>query len=628
MAIEEAVHSAAVRSEAVHLEQDPASAHMPLVSLSDVALTGIYEISKILTGPNRLETTLSSVVNLLSSFLQMRHGVISLLEDDGIPDITVGVGWNEGTDERYRARLPEKAIGQVIATAVPLIAENVASHPAFSAADATALGASEDTRVSFIGVPIRVASRVIGTLTIDRVWDGRAVFRLDSDVRFLTMVANLIGQTVQLHRVVSRDRERLMAESGRLQKELSELKPARERRKVYVDGIVGDSPEIRALLEKITIVAKSHSPVLLRGESGTGKELIAKAIHELSNRAKGPFIKLNCAALPESVLESELFGHEKGAFTGAVGARKGRFELADKGTLFLDEIGEISPAFQAKLLRVLQEQEFERVGGSHTLKVNVRVVAATNRNLEEAVARNEFRADLYYRISVIPILVPSLRDRRGDIPLLANEFLDRFNRENARELEFGRDAMDVLLHCGFPGNVRELENCVQRTATLAQGEAIHRDDFACRHNECLSALLWRNPADIGTRRPVDIPLPVVSPPPPAGAGEPANSNHAPRGAAPVSAPMPSPMGAPMGAPVSSPMSSPMSAPMSAPAAASGSVAVARPAGDLDDMSERERLVDAMERAGWVQAKAARLLGLTPRQIGYALKKHDIEIKRF
>jgi Nif-specific regulatory protein len=234
------------------------------------------------------------------------------------------------------------------------------------------------------------------------------------------------------------------------------------------------------LLEKITIVAKSNSTVLVRGESGTGKELIAKAIHELSPRAKGPFVKINCAALPESVLESELFGHEKGAFTGAINARKGRFELADKGTLFLDEIGEISPAFQAKLLRVLQEQEFERVGGNHTIKVDVRVVTATNRNLEEAVARKEFRADLYYRISVVPILMPPLRDRRSDIPQLATEFLRRFNGENDRTLTFDAKAMEVLMGCGFPGNVRELENCVQRTATLARGPSIMMDDFACR----------------------------------------------------------------------------------------------------------------------------------------------------
>src|ERR1019366_7333684 len=172
-------------------------------------------------------------------------------------------------------------------------------------------------------------------------------------------------------------------------------------------------------------------------------------------------------------------------------ARKGRFELADKGTLFLDEIGEISPAFQAKLLRVLQEQEFERVGGNHTIKVDVRVVTATNRNLEEAVARNEFRADLYYRISVVPMLMPPLRERRSDIPQLAGEFLKRFNEENDRTLSLDASALEVLMGCGFPGNVRELENCVQRTATLAHGPSIVMDDFACRRNECLSAMLWK-----------------------------------------------------------------------------------------------------------------------------------------
>ncbi len=375
------------------------------------------------------------------------------------PSVSAGT---RGTDERYRARLPETAIGQIVATAVPLVAENVATHPLF-ATDAALLGAADDVRVSFIGVPIRIGAKVVGTLTIDRVWDGHSVFRLDSDVRFLTMIANLIGQTVQLYRVVSRDRDRLMAESHRLQKELSELKPAKERKKVHIKGIIGDSPALRSLLDKIMIVAKSNSTVLLRGESGTGKELIAKAIHELSPRAKGPFIKINCAALPESVLESELFGHEKGAFTGAINARKGRFELADKGTLFLDEIGEISPSFQAKLLRVLQEQEFERVGGNHTIKVDVRLVTATNRNLEEAVARNEFRADLYYRISVVPMLLPPLRERRGDIGPLAAEFLKRFNEENGRTMSLDPSALEVLMGCGFPGNVRELENCVQRT---------------------------------------------------------------------------------------------------------------------------------------------------------------------
>ncbi|WP_257170682.1 nif-specific transcriptional activator NifA [Bradyrhizobium sp. SRS-191] len=578
-----------VQTETRQVEAQDIRSNAAPIPLSEIALTGIFEISKILAAPTRLEITLANVVNLLQSFMQMRHGVVSLLADDGIPDLAVGAGWSEGSDQRYRERLPQKAIDQIVATAVPLIAENVADHPAFSAADAATLGAGADTRVSFLGVPIRIDQRVVGTLTIDRVWDGRAVFRLDSDVRFLTMVANLIGQTIKLHRVVARDRERLMAESHRLQKELLELKPAPAKgKKVLVDGIVGDSPALRALLEKINVVAKSNAPVLLRGESGTGKELVAKAIHELSNRAKRPFIKINCAALPETVLESELFGHEKGAFTGAINARKGRFELADKGTLFLDEIGEISPAFQAKLLRVLQEQEFERVGGNQTIKVDVRIVTATNRNLEEAVARNEFRADLYYRISVVPIKLPPLRERRSDIPQLAREFLRRFNCENERDLTFDVSAIEVLMHCGFPGNVRELENCVQRTATLAAGSAIGQHDFACSRNECMSAILWKGN--------------TVTPPPP--------------------------RGQPM---VPLPILPRTSAPIETPAEL--------PAAEADDgeyiegmdggaVPERERIVQAMERSGWVQAKAARLLGLTPRQIGYALKKYNIEVKRF
>ena len=576
-----------VRSETRSVEIQDLRPNAP-IPLSEIALTGIFEISKILAAPTRLEITLANVVNLLQSFMQMRHGVVLLLADDGVPDIAVGAGWSEGTDERYRMRLPQKAIDQIVATAVPLIAENIADHPAFSPSDVAGLGASEvGNRVSFLGVPIRIDQKIVGTLTIDRVWDGRSVFRLDADVRFLTMVANLIGQTVKLHRVVARDRERLMVESHRLQKELSELKPGRDRKKFPIEGIVGDSPALRSLLDKITVVAKSNSPVLLRGESGTGKELVAKAIHELSSRSKRAFIKINCAALPETVLESELFGHEKGAFTGAISSRKGRFELADKGTLFLDEIGEISPAFQAKLLRVLQEQEFERVGGNQTIKVDVRIVTATNRNLEEAVARNEFRADLYYRISVVPVLLPPLRDRRSDIPQLASEFLKRFNSENDRGLSFDASAIDVLMHCGFPGNVRELENCVQRTATLAAGPSIVMNDFACSRDECMSSILWKGHSESVSPRPQPIvPLPIL-----------------PRSFAP--APPPS---------VTAPLNPVASEPLAAV--------------NDDDVPDRDRFIQAMERSGWVQAKAARMLGLTPRQIGYALKKYGIEVKRF
>ncbi|MDA9523346.1 ATPase AAA [Bradyrhizobium sp. CCBAU 11434] len=559
--------------------------------LRESALTGIFEISKILTAPSRLEVTLANVVGLLQSFVQMRHGIVSLFEDDGMPDMTVGAGWSEGSDERYRMQLPRKAIDQIIATDRPLVVENMAADPVFSAADREVLGASDDMPVSFIGVPIRIDPKVVGTLTVDRIRDDRSSLRLEYDARLLAMIANLVGQTVKLHRLFASDRERLMTEKDRLQKQVLELRqPPRERKKLHAHGIIGDSPALRGLLEKIAVVARSNSTVLLRGESGTGKELVAKAIHESSSRARRPFVRLNCAALPETVLESELFGHEKGAFTGAFSSRKGRFELADKGTLFLDEIGEISAPFQAKLLRVLQEQEFERVGSNQTIKVDVRVIAATNKNLEEAVARSEFRADLYYRISVVPLLLPPLRERRSDIPLLAREFLKNFNNENGRTLTLEASAIDVLMNCGFPGNVRELENCIERTATLCAGSSIVRNDFACCHGQCLSAMLWKSASDERPEQPA--PTPRV----------PANSIIP---AAEATQPVQSVCGEPasLGPP--------------------GTVLVSGA-----KMADRERVVAAMERSGWVQAKAARLLGLTPRQIGYALRKYGIEIKRF
>jgi Nif-specific regulatory protein len=233
----------------------------------------------------------------------------------------------------------------------------------------------------------------------------------------------------------------------------------------------------------------SRSTVLLRGESGTGKEVIARALHTLSPRKEGPFIKVNCAALSESLLESELFGHEKGSFTGAVGERKGRFEMADKGTLFLDEIGDISPAFQAKLLRVLQEREFERVGGNRSIKVDVRLVCATNRNLEKMVAAGEFRADLYYRINVVSLFLPPLRERRDDIPPLIAYFIERYNKDNGRDLRVTPEALNVLVNCYWPGNVRELENCIERTATMARGESISELHFPCQTNRCLTQTL-------------------------------------------------------------------------------------------------------------------------------------------
>lgn len=618
---------------------------------SDIALLGIYEISKILTEPVRLERLLTGVVNVMSSFLQMRLGMIVILDEAGDPEIVATAGWAGDAKGRPIETLPQSVIDRLVATATPMVVQDIANDPLFAGASGSG-GRDLKGRVSFLGVPIKADDRVLGTLTIDRVWDGGAQFRFDEDLRFLAMVANLVGQTVRLHKILAADRQRLLDERRSLEKALGDELAARGRVPTpKVGGIVGESLPVRKVLETIAIVAKSNSTVLLRGESGTGKELFARAIHDLSPRKAKPFVKLNCAALPESVLESELFGHEKGAFTGALTQRAGRFEMAHGGTLLLDEIGEISASFQAKLLRVLQEGEFERVGGNRTLKVDVRLICATNKNLEEAVAKGEFRADLYYRINVVPVFLPPLRERPGDIALLARSFLDRFNRENGRKLDISGQAMDLLKSCYFPGNVRELENCVRRTATLARGSLIQHDDFACASGNCLSALLWtghgkRAPSDaVGDLAAGRAVTPVVARAP-APSPAPARVPAAESGAA---APLPTPSAAaalPMAAPNgpsrgSSHFSShgPATPGLPSAGAAPSGPRTADPqtcehAGDGtcpalgSRLTEKDRLIDAMERTGWVQAKAARLLGITPRQIGYALKRYGVEMKRY
>lgn len=559
-----------VRQEAV----EPASVR------THAALMGIYEISKVLTRPARLETALSGVVNLLHSFLDMSGGLIALLDEEDRTTTVVGAGWNEAQAREHFERLPEQAVGQIVVSGMPLVVRDVAKSPLF--AQWSELKAEDAAVVrSFVGVPIKGENRTIGTLTIERVGSQSSPSTLDEDVRYLTMIANLVGQTVALQSMVERDRERLMAERNRLEQELEQRTATKHE---GIAWIIGQSPAIREVTEKVQLVARCNLPVLLCGESGTGKELFARAIHEYSPRKEQPYIRLNCAALSETVLESELFGHDKGAFTGAIGMRKGRFEMADGGTLFLDEIGEISTSFQAKLLRVLQEGEFERVGGSRTIKVDVRLVTATNRNLEAAVISGDFRSDLYYRISVVPIFLPALRERREDVSLLAREFLKRFNKEHGVSLSISPRAMEALSAYDFPGNVRELESCVRRTAALTKNPVLQAEEFDLSSKSSTAAMgksMNRARANSEVSRRLDgaeatgAERPAAGP----GTGEP-EAMH------------------------------------------SGEIA------NEDDFSERERLVDAMERAGWVQAKAARLLGLTPRQMGYALRKHGIEIKRF
>jgi Nif-specific regulatory protein len=553
------------------------------------ALMGIYEISKALTRPARLETALSSVVNLLDSFLDMSGGLIALLDEEDRTTTVVGAGWDEKRAREHFERLPEQAVGQIVVSGMPLVVRNLAESPLF--AEWSELRSEGPSVVrSFVGVPIKGENRTVGTITILRVGNQSSPSTLDEDVRFLTMIANLVGQTVALQTMMERDRERLMAERNRLEQELEQRAAVRPE---GIAWIIGESVVIREVTEKVQRVARCNLPVLLCGESGTGKELFARAIHEYSPRKEQPYIRLNCAALSETVLESELFGHDKGAFTGAIGMRKGRFELADGGTLFLDEIGEISPTFQAKLLRVLQEGEFERVGGTRTIKVDVRLVTATNRNLEAAVISGDFRSDLYYRISVVPIFLPALRERREDIPLLAREFLKRFNKEHGVALSLSSGAMEKLAAYDFPGNVRELESCIRRTAALTKNPLLQAEDFELSHEGGSTAM----GKPLGGRR-----LPS--------SGAMGSSSHTPPGMERAHARSESEV---------------------AVGASNGDgVGKTRAGSDTaeDDFTVRERLIDAMERAGWVQAKAARLLGLTTRQMAYALRKHSIEIKRF
>lgn len=570
---------------------------------AETRLNGIYEISKILTRPGRIEITLSNVLNLLGSFLDIESALIVVLDSEDEPRIVVGAEWEEDTAKRYFERLPELAVGKIVTSKMPLVVRDLAHDPLFR--DWIANISGPDRHCAFVGVPIKDHDRVVGILSAECHYVSEpSMVSVDEEVRFLTMIANLVGQTISLQTMIARDRERLMSEQHRLEKKLEHSISSKRDHKTA--GIIGESEVIRLALDKIRVVARSKLPVLLRGESGTGKELFAQAIHDLSPRRNGPCIKVNCAALPETVLESELFGHEKGAFTGAIAQRKGRFELADRGTLFLDEIGDISAGFQAKLLRVLQEGEFERVGGSRTLKVDVRLVAATNCNLEAAVTAGDFRADLYYRISVVPILLPPLRDRREDIPLLARMFLNQYNKENGVALTLGVDAVAVLQACDFPGNVRELESCVRRTAAFAHASRIAAGDFACRNECCLSSLLGKNVIH-KARGDAYIALPVASNPMPA-----------------RSAPSPTDSSLPPDSKPNVSLNDPSSFPNQQASLGSGDSGIPQ----LDEFADRERLIQAMEKAGWVQAKAARLLGLTPRQIGWALRKYRIDIKRF
>ena len=424
----------------------------------------LASISGMLATQSGQREMLSRVLQELEQQLGMRNSTVMLLSPDGnelIVEAARSISPPDGKTLRYQRG--EGITGNVLQTGRPAIVPQISKEPRFSNRVHQRQDVGERD-ASFICVPIVLGREVIGTLSVD-VSPGQSDV-LQERARVLQIVASLIAFDVKSRRTAQMERVSLEAENIRLRDELGQ--------QVRPENIIGNSHAMRNVYQRIHQLAGADTTVLIRGESGTGKELVASAIHYSSHRAQKPYVKVNCAALSEGLLESELFGHEKGAFTGAVQPRIGRIEEAEGGTLLLDEIGEFSQAIQVKLLRVLQEREFQRVGSNKTFSADVRIIAATNRNLEEAVEQGTFRQDLYYRINVVPIFLPPLRERRDDILLLADGFVAKYSKRMGKKVSrISTPAINMMFAYHWPGNVRELENCIEHAVLLSTDGVIH-----------------------------------------------------------------------------------------------------------------------------------------------------------
>jgi Nif-specific regulatory protein len=426
-------------------------------------LSTLLEVSRALLAAPQFKTGLVHVLEILGRHHgAIRSTIVLVGERSGEVAVQASAGAIDA-DKSVRYRLGEGITGEVVQKGRPIVVPQVSREPRFlnRASGRPELAHQE---LTYISVPIALDGQTVGALGID------LRFKSDRDyartATFLGVVGSMIAQAMKVHRLIEADRQILLDENTHLRHELEE--------RYGFSNLVGTSRPMQEVYEQIDQVARTNTTVLLRGESGTGKELIAHAIHYNSPRAKKPFIKVSCAALPHDLIESELFGYEKGAFTGAHAAKKGRFELAEGGTLFLDEIGELNAATQIKLLRVLQQREFERLGGTSTLRVNVRLVTATNKDLEKAIATGDFREDLFYRLNVFAIFVPPLRERKADILQLADHFLEKFSRQHGKNVKrIATPAIDMLMCYHWPGNVRELENAIERSIVVCNGQVLH-----------------------------------------------------------------------------------------------------------------------------------------------------------
>jgi len=516
-------------------------------TIESLKIQALAEVCKLIGRAVHLDTALGRILQVLHDILSMERATLVLLDPDH-QSLSIKSSYGLSVEEEQRGiyGLSEGVCGRIFQSGSPCVVPDINKEPLFL--NRTGARTASKNGVSFIGVPVKVDNASVGVLTVDRLFGPDISF--EEDINFLDIVATLIGQFLMLHSAICEKEEKLMAENKSLKAELH----SRFNRHY----IIGHSQVMQEVFRTIEKVAPSNATALLLGESGTGKELVARAIHEASPRSDAPFIKINCAALPENLLESELMGHDKGAFTGATTAKPGRFELADGGTIFLDEIGEMPLLLQAKLLRVLQERQFERIGGTRTLTVDVRVIAATNVNLQDFVDRGLFRSDLYYRLNVVPLILPPLRDRWDDVPVLIEHFLRSSNKRNDKEVQLTSAALDFLTGYDWPGNVRELQNLVERLVILSDDPVIRREHLI----EHLRAIPRQGSEEAEVAVSV---LPDIRPP-------------------------------------------------------------ARPS-SLKDL-ERQEIEAALRRNGWVQARAARELGLTQRQIGYRIKKLKLERPEF
>ena len=424
----------------------------------------LSEISEAIGGALELEKVFEQTMEILARELAMKRGTLVLL-DKMTGKLRIAATYGLTRQERLRGtyQIGEGVTGRVVQTGQPVAIADISKDASFLNRTGARTREADAGPISFVCVPLRVDDEVVGAISVDRDLVDEPT--LTKDRRLLQIIASLVSQAIKINRMVMVEREQLQAENLRLRKNL--------RAKYKFHNIVAESGPMQDVLATAAAVAKSDATVLIRGETGTGKELIASVLHYNSDRANGPFIKVNCGALSEGLLESELFGHMRGAFTGAVEDHKGRFELAHKGTIFLDEVGSMGEALQVKLLRVLQEKQFERVGGTEAITTDVRVVAATNVDLEDQIAKGAFRQDLYYRLNVIPILIPPLRQRAQDIPFLVEHFLEKYGQKYRKTVtKMSREVLDALVEYPWPGNVRELESSIERAVVLSTDGSI------------------------------------------------------------------------------------------------------------------------------------------------------------